>query len=272
MSGIFGYRKTHSVKKTEGDTIVKENVKVITEETDKQPVSVKEDSIIFNSNPRYKEGDVIVSGITSSSPDGYIRKVTKIEKQGGKYIIKTEPAVLTDVFEKAHIYKRIKLTENSNEATSYIVENAEFNSDVTQFHGQLCKENDNDDETEYMYSKSFEETEDPVTISGEAGISIWVEVEIDIAHGEIECGIAARTKEGAKAELECSKSYSKELEKNLLKKKLPHIEFAVAGVPIVVTNQLEIDAGAEMNLEGNIDTSYELTAETTLGFQYSSKT
>ena len=32
MSGIFGYRKTHSVKKTEGDTIVKENVKVITEE------------------------------------------------------------------------------------------------------------------------------------------------------------------------------------------------------------------------------------------------
>lgn len=130
----------------------------------------------------------------------------------------------------------------------------------------------NDDETEYMYSKNFEETEDPVTISGEAGISIWVEVEIDIAHGEIECGIAARTKEGAKAELECSKSYSKELEKNLLKKKLPHIEFAVAGVPIVVTNQLEIDAGAEMNLEGNIDTSYELTAETTLGFQYSSKT
>ena len=97
-------------------------------------------------------------------------------------------------------------------------------------------------------------------------------MEIDIAHGEIECGIAARTKEGAKAELECSKSYSKELEKNLLKKKLPHIEFAVAGVPIVVTNQLEIDAGAEMNLEGNIDTSYELTAETTLGFQYSSKT
>lgn len=61
MSGIFGYRKTHSVKKTEGDTIVKENVKVITEETDKQPVSVKEDSIIFNSNPRYKEGDVIVA-------------------------------------------------------------------------------------------------------------------------------------------------------------------------------------------------------------------
>ena len=55
-----------------------------------------------------------------------------------------------------------------------------------------------------------------------------------------------------------------------MKKKLPHIEFDVAGVPIVVTNQLEIDAGAEMNLEGNIDTSYELTAETTLGFQYSS--
>ena len=85
----------------------------------------------------------------------------------------------------------------------------------------MCKENDNDDETEYMYSKSFEETEDPVTISGEAGISIWVEVEIDIAHGEIECGIAARTKEGAKdRNWNAVKAIQKELEKKSVEKEI----------------------------------------------------
>ncbi len=89
---------------------------------------------------------------------------------------------------------------------------------------------------------------------------------IDIEHGEIECGITARTEEGAKASVECSQSYTKELEKQLSKKKLPNYQFLVAGIPIVVTNELEIFANAEMSLEGNIGASYELTSETTQGF------
>lgn len=50
---ILGYNKLQDHNKQKEDTIVKKNVKVITSETnkEKQPVSVTDDSIIFNLNP-----------------------------------------------------------------------------------------------------------------------------------------------------------------------------------------------------------------------------
>jgi len=269
---VLGYKKSHNNKDKDENNVVKDNVKIITEESDKQPILVEDDKITFDSNPRYKKGDVIVSGITSSAPNGFIRNVTGVQKTKGKYIIQTEPAVLTDVFEKAHIYKRIELAESQNESESYHIKNMNAVTNELQSSNILCKTEDEDNGTDYMFGKSFEEKEDPVSLSGEAGTSAWVEVSIDIVHGDIKCGIAIRTKEGAKASLECSASYSKELEKQLLTKKLPDYQFIVAGIPIVVTNELEIYTEAEINLEGNIGVSYELTAETTQGFNYNSKT
>ena len=269
---VLGYKKSHNNKDKDENNVVKDNVKIITEESDKQPILVEDDKITFDSNPRYKKGDVIVSGITSSAPNGFIRNVTGVQKTKGKYIIQTEPAVLTDVFEKAHIYKRIELAESQNESESYHIKNMNAVTNELQSSNILCKIEDEDKGTDYMFGKSFEEKEDPVSLSGEAGTSAWVEVSIDIVHGDIKCGIAIRTKEGAKASLECSASYSKELEKQLLTKKLPDYQFIVAGIPIVVTNELEIYTEAEINLEGNIGVSYELTAETTQGFNYNSKT
>lgn len=119
MIVLFGYRKLHSSNKQRDDgTVVKENVKVITSdmEENKQPVSVDDDSIVFNSKPEYKKGDVIVSGITNAAPDGYIRKVIEIDKKKDKYVVKTEPAFLTDVFEEVHIDKQIILTEEGGES------------------------------------------------------------------------------------------------------------------------------------------------------------
>ena len=269
---VLGYKKSHNNKDKDENNVVKDNVKIITEESDKQPILVEDDKITFDSNPRYKKGDVIVSGITSSAPNGFIRNVTGVQKTKGKYIIQTEPAVLTDVFEKAHIYKRIELAESQNESESYHIKNMNAVTNELQSSNILCKTEDEDNGTDYMFGKSFEEKEDPVSLSGEAGTSAWVEVSIDIVHGDIKCGIAIRTKEGAKASLECSASYSKELEKQLLTKKLPDYQFIVAGIPIVVTNELEIYTEAEINLEGIIGVSYELTAETTQGFNYNSKT
>ena len=269
---VLGYKKSNNNKDKDENNVVKDNVKIITEESDKQPILVEDDKITFDSNPRYKKGDVIVSGITSSAPNGFIRNVTGVQKTKGKYIIQTEPAVLTDVFEKAHSYKRIELAESQNESESYHIKNMNAVTNELQSSNILCKTEDEDNGTDYMFGKSFEEKEDPVSLSGEAGTSAWVEVSIDIVHGDIKCGIAIRTKEGAKASLECSASYSKELEKQLLTKKLPDYQFIVAGIPIVVTNELEIYTEAEINLEGNIGVSYELTAETTQGFNYNSKT
>ena len=285
---ILGYNKLQDRNKQKEDTIVKKNVKVITSETnkEKQPVSVTDDSIIFNLNPGYKEGDVIVSGITSTSKNGFIRKVIGIENKGDNYVIKTEPAVLTDVFEKAQIYKRIKLTEEGNKSVSYSigkdgnngavqVQNAMSEIDNSYRTIMLADKKETDDEnngTEYVFGQKFEKESDPFTISGEAEFDVWLDIKIEIKHGNITCGMAIKSKEGGKILLKCGKDWNKEKEWGLWEKSLPNYEFVVAGIPIVVTNKLELNAEAGAELEGNIGLSYELTSETTTGFEFKSKT
>lgn len=285
---ILGYNKLQDRNKQKEDTIVKKNVKVITSETnkEKQPVSVTDDSIIFNLNPGYKEGDVIVSGITSTSKNGFIRKVIGIENKGDNYVIKTEPAVLTDVFEKAQIYKRIKLTEEGNKSVSYSigkdgnngavqVQNAMSEIDNSYRTIMLADKKETDDEnngTEYVFGQKFEKESDPFTISGEAEFDVWLDIKIEIKHGNITCGMAIKSKEGGKILLKCGKDWNKEKEWGLWEKSLPNYEFVVAGIPIVVTNKLELNAEAGAELEGNIELSYELASETTTGFEFKSKT
>ena len=210
---ILGYNKLQDRNKQKEDTIVKKNVKVITSETnkEKQPVSVTDDSIIFNLNPGYKEGDVIVSGITSTSKNGFIRKVIGIENKGDNYVIKTEPAVLTDVFEKAQIYKRIKLTEEINLQViplkkTVIMALFKFRNAMSEIDNSyrtimLADKKETDDEnngTEYVFGQKFEKESDPFTISGEAEFDVWLDIKIEIKHGNITCGMAIKSKEGEK--------------------------------------------------------------------------
>ena len=285
---ILGYNKLQDRNKQKEDTIVKKNVKVITSETnkEKQPVSVTDDSIIFNLNPGYKKGDVIVSGITSTSKNGFIRKVIGIENKGDNCVIKTEPAVLTDVFEKAQIYKRIKLTEEGNKSVSYSIGKDGNNGDVrvqiamSEIDNSyrtimLDDKKETDDENngiEYVFGQKFEKESDPFTISGETGFDVWLDIKIEIKHGNITCGMAIKSKEEGKILLKCGKDWNKEKEWGLWEKSLPNYEFVVAGIPIVVTNKLELNAEAGAELEGNIGLSYELASETTTGFEFKSKT
>lgn len=285
---ILGYNKLQDRNKQKEDTIVKKNVKVITSETnkEKQPVSVTDDSIIFNLNPGYKKGDVIVSGITSTSKNGFIRKVIGIENKGDNCVIKTEPAVLTDVFEKAQIYKRIKLTEEGNKSVNYSIRKDGNNGDVRVQNAMseidnsyrtimLADKKETDDENngiEYVFGEKFEKESDPFTISGETGFDVWLDIKIEIKHGNITCGMAIKSKEEGKILLKCGKDWNKEKEWGLWEKSLPNYEFVVAGIPIVVTNKLELNAEAGAELEGNIGLSYELASETTTGFEFKSKT
>ena len=48
---LFGYNKLYNDKQPEGDIIVKENVKVITSETDNIPIDVREDYLVFGEKP-----------------------------------------------------------------------------------------------------------------------------------------------------------------------------------------------------------------------------
>lgn len=342
MVSVLGYQKLYKDKKPkqEEDVIVKENVKVITSDMDKKkkPINVNDDNLVFESNPKYKEGDVIVAGEISGAEDGFIRKVVSVKKTTGGYVVETQSALLTDVFEKAYIEKRLKLTKDgvqevsnnvSRKDTDKAVETVQMMSvkmeknysvtemadkkkdssssdstetqddskskedgdKKTQNNSKLkegsseetqddskSKESDNKDpekekpESEYEFGKVFEETIDEVTISGDAGVDLDVHLMLDINHGNIKYGMAMYRKASASLTVDLKKGMNKGYEKQLFEKKLPNYTFFVAGVPIVITNQLESNLTGKIGIEGNWNMSLSWLDEQTVGFIYDSKT
>lgn len=294
MVSVLGYQKLYKDKKQkqEGDVIVKENVKVITSDMDKKkkPINVNDDNLVFESNPKYKEGDVIVAGEISGAENGFIRKVVSVKKATGGYVVETQSALLTDVFEKAYIEKRLKLTKDGVQEVSNnvskkdtdkavetvqmmsakmeknysVIEMADKKKDSSSSDGtetqddskskedsdkktqkdskskedddkktrndsklkegsseetqddSKSKESDNEDpekeepESEYDFGKAFEETIDDVTISGDMGVDLEVELMLDINHGNIKYGMAMYRKAGANLSVDLKESMSKE--------------------------------------------------------------
>ena len=120
--------------------------------------------------------------------------------------VETEPATLLDVFEKAHIIKQFRLTEDGASETgnnsAYIIK---------RLSEDESEEETEEENSDYDYSVSINVEEEPVQFSGEAGWGCWLELQIDIEDGEVQCGIAVRSKAGIS--LECGANSEKEFEK-----------------------------------------------------------
>lgn len=173
--------------------------------------------------------------------------------------------------------KDSKSKEDDDKKTRNDSKLKEGSSEETQDDSK-SKESDNEDpekeepESEYDFGKAFEETIDDVTISGDMGVDLEVELMLDINHGNIKYGMAMYRKAGANLSVDLKESMSKEHEKQLFEKKLPNYTFVVAGVPIVITNQLESNLTGKIGIEGNWNMSLSWLDEQTVGFIYDSKT
>lgn len=280
------------------DVIVKDNVYVIDENN--APDQITDNSLVYDEKPEYEEGDVLVAGIIDGAEDGFIRRVTNVEKKDGDYIVETEPALLTDVFEKASIIKRFVLTDDGMEEVGFqsettadggIINNAMIQTSGSYSAIQLSNtkkeksadtannseesesedEDDDDDEKDYWLGKSEEIEDDPLTISYDAGLDAWLELDIEIKDDDIKCGLSIETKAEADVTADFGKSLEKEFETAILSKRLPNYQIMAGIVPIVVTNKVEITVGAEANLEGNVEISYNPSIESSLGVLYDSK-
>ena len=271
--------------------IVKENVQVINEEN--APDQVTENALVYiSNNPKYKKGDVLVSGIIDGADAGFIRRVTNVSKKNDVYVYETEPALLTDVFEEAHIIRRFQLTEEGVEEDDFsenkndIINNSSFQNStysviqlteedsnsgikykqslIDDYEFDLTPEEDNGDEDE--------DDEDWISVSSKGGLSVWEEITVEIEDGDIKCGISLQSKAEASIVAKYNLEEEKEFEKTIFSKNLPNYQFLVAGwIPMVVTNEVDAILNADAKLEGNLTISYTPSVEGALGFLYDSK-
>lgn len=287
--------------KDDNDVKMKDNVNIITSETEMeyQPISVTEDTISFKNNPEYEVGDVIVAGILESAPNGFIRKVVNVTEESGVFEYQTENAVLTDVFEEAHIIKTFAVTEDEVKDMEEI-DNGVMTLDVSFPREDvdmnvLSSEGDYDVDIQEVSAVEINpnenglglvvELEDKigecVQVNGQVELNNYFELKIDIEDGEIDFGMALHTDTsgelfvGYQEELfdkENPDESDGEYEKEIINKALPNIQFTIGTVPVVVTNDFELIAAVSAQVEGQIDTTIGVNAERISGFEYSSKT
>ena len=276
-------------KNTNSDDTLKiyDNVYVLTEETEEDhiPVLVTDNTLVYSEKPSYVQGDVVVAGIIDSAPTGFIRKVVNISYDEDYYYVETEPACLTDVFEEAHITKRFILSENGVEEQTIVQSEVEKYgkntlcayatldswSNVISQRGLLVALMDN--ETEYQFAREFEyDLVKDVSVHGGVGFNISLEVNIDIKHGNVEFDVIAHQESGGEIFVGCAMDQNIDFEKELLSQKLPNVQFFIGFIPIVITNEIQVNLEGELSVEGEIGYNFEIKTDNTLGFQYSSKT
>ncbi len=108
-------RKNGKKPEEQAEAVVKENVSVLEEKEMEKLLKVEADALLFAEDPGYEKGEVLAAGESEAAEDGFLRKVTGTEEKDGAYVVKTEPAYLTDVFEKAHVRRSFRITEDGVE-------------------------------------------------------------------------------------------------------------------------------------------------------------
>jgi len=112
------------------ETIVPETSKVVEEETIEEIVSITEDqsTIVFKSStPQLEElapGDIIAMGVTENTPEGLLRKVTKVTKgvkDSSEVVIETEFATLEEAIEQGDFsFNEPLKAEDAKEPVCYV--------------------------------------------------------------------------------------------------------------------------------------------------------
>lgn len=262
--GFIGYSFINN-NEQDDQTVIKENVISLTDEKQKayQLLNVFNNQLIFQDNPHYEKGDVLVSGITDLTPNGFIRKVVQVKKEKNQYVVETTNGLLTDVFETANISKKLYLTEDG------VVDDNKNENVVYKQHPSIqYLKNEKKDKVESNFKY---ETDEKVELEGKIAFKPWIDLSIKITHGNIQFNIIGHSKfEGSLSAIH-NGSAEAEYEKELFNKNLPNFQFFVVNIPIVVTNNLSSNLESTANLEGDASLSFKVDSQRAVGYQYNSK-
>lgn len=260
---FIGYSLFNRNKKDHQNIVVKDHVISITNEKQKayQLTTVKENRLVFKTNPHYEKGDILVSGITEQAPNGFIRKVIRVKKENNQYIVETTNGYLTDVFEEATISKRLYLTEDKVEEKN---ENVAYN----QHHSIQYLKSGNKDKIEQNFTYK---TDEKINIEGKVSFKPWIDLSIIINHGDIQFNVIAHSNIEGSLSATYEGTVDEHYIKTIFEQDLPNFQFFVAGIPIVITNKLNSNIENTNKINGSASASFTIDSKRALGFKYNSK-
>ena len=282
LTGVgFLIKKNEKKSPYDAEVVIKENVHTSNAETEKKYKlsKITDSALVYEKDPKYKKGDIIASGMTDNAPNGFLRKISRKRVEEGKYIYETENAVLTEVYEKAHISRRFIISDRDaaelNDKNETVASLSQPN-DIKVVSGdgkaepEIVKLGKADLNLHEISLKANKKLNKVIDIDADITLKNILEITLDIEDGRVDFGMV--NKEIVKGGMSVGAEKSWELEEPLtytfVKKRLPNIEFT-AGIPIVVTSDFMADAKVSGKLTGALKTGVDLDSEKTYGFKYS---
>jgi hypothetical protein len=267
--------------------IIPSTTKVFSTNTTQQLASVSPDGTTYTFSSvtpdlqALKPGDVMASGITSTAPDGFLRKVDSISSSGGKVVVTTSQAALTDAIQQGTIDANETLTASAvtSQTTLPGVSRLE-----PQANGELGLHIDLSNVVLYDADGNSNTTNDQIVIHGGAiDITPNFRVHIDIKDGQLQDAyITGGAVETTRVPVVSSVNLNISLWEKQLGKKLnkligqyyfgDYTSWIVAPpglpFPIVITPKLDVRVGVDGEVSAGVSMDVTQKATLTVGEKY----
>lgn len=241
------------------NTIINPNTIVVNDTTNNSIVEVTENTIVFEGNPnqadKFIKNNIVVSGITDKAPNGYLRKIVSVFRNGSRTIIYTENATLEEAIQECEVdFGKILSTDDT-------LKRINGTSFGTQINAILYDE-DND-----LSSK-----DDQIKLSGSVNFNPSIIANLKIKNFSLQyLKLGAELEEDLDLSL-VANLYSNKLlegENQVVKYPMGMYVIPVGGVfPIVVQPFLIIKAGHRTGLNGKVSAGWKGNSTQTSYVEY----
>ena len=250
------------------------NTSIMNTEVMEKSVSTVENNgaVIKFSDPRYatlKKGDFLVAPITAKTPNGLLRKVESVTKEGSQIIVTSTPVPLTDVVKNGNAEFSATMMINSaqpavkTESVKVMGKNVNFSIPIY-------------DEDGNPYT-----TDDQITLKGHFGLRYHFSLSLDISWYKVkkfkfsntfkfDNGLSLVAESGLG--LGYGNASINGISTSIATVDFEPIEFFIGPIPVVIYPVLDVSAGVEAgDAPLNINTGYNYTLKLTAGAKYTDK-
>jgi len=210
---------------------------------------------------RLEKGDVVLSGASPEFPNGICRKVTEVGGQGGRVVVETAPATLSEVIDQGEIAFGMHVTAADLPDDGIRAPGVRIVRDEPAL-GALphARRSDDSDGITFTLTAPIDdiaEAEGKFTLDPDAYCD-W-----DIGWGGLESASYRQVlNTTTDITVSAKKSGTQKAEKTLYKRTLTPITIMVAAVPVVVVPEFEVKIGVEGTLEAGMTAGMTMTTET----------
>ncbi|MDP8221587.1 MAG: hypothetical protein P9X26_09585, partial [Candidatus Stygibacter frigidus] len=259
-----------STEPEDQDVIVPETTEVVeTEVADEEIESITEngDMTVDESSELadVDVGQIMLSGVSQVSPQGFLRKVTDKRTENGKVILETEQASMAEAFEEFHMSEVIRLTPADVERIEL------YNNSVYKSERDDIAFNFEMNTVFYDQDGNHATTDDQIRLDGNLNFILDLIADIDINWFSLETmEVGLATEKTLDLDLTASMQWSFEEESSFDLAELHFVPLTVwvTVVPVTITPILKIEAHINGDLTVTITTGIDYVETTRSGVGY----